>query len=432
MSTTRRRALLACAVAAVLVTLAALAVLPRGAGSAQPRYFFGTLRTDPGKARLEHRNGIGVAHLTIRWEQFEPGPGRYDTRYIDHIRHDLQTLHKAGARVEAGVGINHPPQWLDRRFSDAAFTDEHGDRYTDTANVVFSQKIRDAVRRYIKALDSKVGLDNFWSIRVGVNDHGEFTYPPPVPTDGRPGSDYWAYDRYAQSASPSPGRARSVPLNPFPGWRPGERQYRGASFTRAQAARWYAWYLAALADAVNWQQDTYRSLGYGGLLKVLVPGAGYYPGDYAAAVREYFDGPRVGGLIGRGVGYFKTIEQIRPGKDVQIVTTSLVNGTGAPRANGCRPTDAAVRLDSSSDVRVRRWSSARWVTAIARREGFAVAGESAGPQVYPYYPGVMRDAARQVRTCGLKGLMWAFDGNLYDGTPGSSLQDYAEMIRHLT
>jgi hypothetical protein len=36
-----------------------------------------------------------------------------------------------------------------------------------------------------------------------------------------------------------------------------------------------------------------------------------------------------------------------------------------------------------------------------------------------------------VRSCHLQGLMWAFDDNLYDGTPGSSLDDYAAMIRRL-
>jgi hypothetical protein len=40
----------------------------------------------------------------------------------------------------------------------------------------------------------------------------------------------------------------------------------------------------------------------------------------------------------------------------------------------------------------------------------------------------MSAAARQMHTCGLQGLMWAFDSNLYDGTPGSSLADYSAVI----
>ncbi|CAM5236499.1 beta-galactosidase [Streptomyces tanashiensis] len=38
-------------------------------------------------------------------------------------------------------------------------------------------------------------------------------------------------------------------------------------------------------------------------------------------------------------------------------------------------------------------------------------------------------AYRQMASCGLEGMMWAFDRQLYDGTPGSSLADYAETIR---
>ncbi|MFE9773612.1 beta-galactosidase [Streptomyces sp. NPDC005931] len=425
-----QRGLIGGLLTAVLVAVLTLVMAPQNSGSHRTPYFFGTLRTDPDKAREEHDRGIGVAHVTIRWEQFEPSPGEYDTDYIGEIEDDLRTLHQAGARIELGVGLNHPPPWLYERYPEAAFTNEHGDRYEDTSNIVFNQRIRDEVRRYIQALEEKVGLGKFWAIRVGVNDKGEFALPPPVPDDGRPGNDYWAYDATAQETS-HPDRARTLPPNPYPGWRPGERQYKGEPFTREQAARWYQWYLGTLPDAVNWQVDTYRSIGFQGLLKVLVPGAGYYPGDYAAALRQYFAGPYVNGLIGRAVAYFWTIEQIRLRKGVQIVATSLVNGSGTPPDNSCRATDTATDLDTPPDTAVRRWSSVRWVTSIARRAGFTVSGESAGPHVRPYYPGVMDDAARQVRSCRLKGLMWAFDDNLYDGTPGSSLHDYARTIDRL-
>jgi hypothetical protein len=436
MRTPRRRHLLAGLALAVLAggTVIAMPSTGHQEGHRQdrPTYYFGTLRTDPDKARVEHHHGIDVAHLTIRWEQFEPEDGHYDEAYVDRVRDDLRTLREAGARVEVGIGIHHAPEWVYEQYPDAAFTDEHGDRYEESANIVFSQDIRNEVRSYIKALDEKIGLDEFWAVRVGTNETGEFTYPPEVPDDDRPGPDYWAYDSNAQQDAPADGRADGVPPNPYPGWRPGQREYHGEHFTREQAARWYDWYLDALADAVNWQQRTYRSLGYDGLLKVLVPGQGYYPSDYTEAVDEYFAGPDVSELIGLGAGFYRTIGRIRHGKGVEIVATSLVNGTGEPPANPCRPAaDAAVDLDAADDSRVRGWSSVRWVTAIARREGFAVSGESAGPHVHPYYSGVMDDAAAQVRSCHLQGLMWAFDDNLYDGTPGSSLDDYAAMIRRL-
>jgi hypothetical protein len=113
---------------------------------------------------------------------------------------------------------------------------------------------------------------------------------------------------------------------------------------------------------------------------------------------------------------------------VEIVMTSLVDGTGRPRNNGCIPADSRVDVMAPPSA-VAVWSSVRWVSRVARHHGFSLlGGESAGPQVSPYYPGVMDDAARQMRDCGLRDLMWAFDSTLYDGTPGSSLADYSAMI----
>ena len=195
-------------------------------------------------------------------------------------------------------------------------------------------------------------------------------------------------------------------------------------------SRWYDWYLAALADAVNWQIQTYRAHGYRGLLKVLIPGGGYYPDDLHEGIHAYFGDAGADRLLGRGVGFFKTLDQIKPRDSVQIVTTALVDGTGKPANNPCAPADAEV--DIWTNMAVRDWSSTRWVSHIARRAGFAIAGESAGPQVAGYFPGVIDVALQQTTSCGLRNMMWAFDGELYDGTPGSSLKDYADAIARAT
>jgi hypothetical protein len=241
-------------VTAIAVVL--IALMPCG-DEKQP-YLFGTLQTDPAKARLEHDKGIEVAHLSIRWDLFEPTKGAFDPGYAASVRTTLRAFKKAGSLVEVGLGLNHPPGWLYERHPDAAFVNQHGVRSTVAPNLVFSQATRAEAAAYIEQVAQAIGLADFWAVRIGVNDNGEFSYPSPVS-----GDDFWAYDTNAQSGS---GRPSSVAATPFPGWRPGERTYRGEPFTPHDVSRWYDWYHSALTDAVNWQIRTYRALGYQGLL----------------------------------------------------------------------------------------------------------------------------------------------------------------------
>jgi hypothetical protein len=401
-----------------------VALHPRGG------YYFGTLVTDPSKARLEHGKGVRVAYLGLRWSDYEPTEGVYNVRYVARVKAVLRKLRRAGSLVEVGVGLNHPPAWLFQHHPDAAYVDQYGRRYTTTANIVFSRAARRAAQKYILRVKHDIGLRGFWAIRVGVDSNGEFMYPS-ADADRHHANSYWAFDVNAQAPTPDRGRARMVPVNPFPGWRPGDRTYRGQVFTVGDVRRWYDWYLAALAAAVNWQIRDYRALGYKGYLDVLIPGAGYYPSTYLNATAAYLDGATVPKLTASGAGFFKTIPAIKKRAKVVIVSTSLVDGSGTPPNNGCAPSDSKVDiLARSPRPEIYDWSSVRWISDIARHSGFSLlSGESAGPEVAPYYPGVMRVAAKQMATCGLQGLMWAFDLNLYDGTPGSSLQDYAAVIR---
>jgi hypothetical protein len=410
----------------VAATLIGASVGPRQ----KPRYYFGTLQTNPSKARLEHRRGIQVANLGLRWDRYEPSQHVFSRRYVRWIRRELRRLQRAGALVELGLGINHPPAWLFRHYPQAAYVNQYGRRYTGTANIVFSEAARREVQTYVSRVQRDIGLQNFWAIRVGVNADGEFIYPA-ADADGIQDNSYWAFDENAQASPSDPGRPPTVPPNPFPGWRPGYRTYHGRLFTVREVSQWYDWYLAALSDAINWQCHYYRAVGYRGYLMVLIPGAGLFPNAYRAAVAHYLDGAIAPRLMGIGAGFFKTIALITDRANVQIVSTSLVDNSGRPRNNGCAAADGSVDiLADRPDPAMYNWSSVRWIADIARRDGFTLLnGESAGPQVAPYYPGVMDDAARQMASCGLKGLMWAFDSSLYDATPGSSLRDYATVIR---
>lgn len=423
--TARRRARLLLplgVLAAVLaVVLTALLVPPR---DGPPQVLFGTLQTDPGRARAEHRHGVRVAHLQVHWDRFEPADGVYDRGYADEVAAELREFRAAGARVEVSLGLQHPPDWVFEKHASAAFADQYGNRSAEVPNLVFSRALREEAARYAARVAEELGPDAFWAVRVGVSETGEFTYPGSP--EGAEGASYWAFDDAAQGRSA--GLPAGVRATPLPGWRPGDAAYRGVPVTSAQVATWDDWYLASLADAVNWQVRLYRSLGFDGVVKVLVPGSGYYPADRAAAVRSRLDGSVAPALLARGAGFFRTVGLVRKDGEVHIVPTSVVDGTGEPRNNGCAPDDARIDVQAPPSAVPRTWSSVRWVTAIAAREGFPVSGESAGPHVAPYHPGVMEEAARQTRSCRLEGLMWAFDENLYDGTPGSSLREYAHMI----
>ncbi|MCT4354019.1 beta-galactosidase [Streptomyces sp. Je 1-79] len=418
-------------ITAVLLVLATVGFLRRdeAVGAASEAYWFGTLQTESEEARAEYKNGLRVAHLQIDWDRFEPEQDVFDEAYVDEIKDRIESFHDAGLRIEAGLGLHHPPDWLAKAYPWAVYVNQFGEHSAWTPNIVFSHSVRFEAEQYLTEVKHRIGLEDFWALRIGVNESGEFSYPTPVSQEREQG-EYWAFDDNAQSTSPDTDRPVSVAQNPYPGWRPGDRTYRGEAFTEQQARAWYDWYLASLADAVNWQIGVYTALGHTGQLKVLIPGTGHLPADQQAAVAARLGATDSARLVGRGVAFFETIGMIQHQSNVVLVSTALVDGTGKPRDNECRPGDAAVDVRAPDERTVRDWSSTRWVTAVARAEGFdRLSGESAGPQVAAYHPGVMDTAARQMASCGLEGLMWAFDQNLYDGTPGSSLADYAAMIR---
>ncbi|MFF5979784.1 beta-galactosidase [Streptomyces olindensis] len=391
-------------------------------------YYFGTLQSLPDKARTERSMGLQVAEMQISWDEYEIREGEYSARYLEGVKRELSRFQKAGLLVEVNLGLNRAPDWLYETYPEAAYMNQHGERIAETPNMVFSQTVREKAQRYVDRLDQVIGLENFWAVRVVVSASGEFTYPTGGPDRASGNTYYWAYDRNAQSRTPA-GRPPSVAANPYPGWKPGQRSYQGKAFTEAQVRRWHDWYLRALSDVVNWQIRHYKSLGYNGFLKVLVPGTGYYPRRFERAVDQHLRATADSRLVALGAGFYNTLGYIRDRRNVQIVPTSLVDGTGKPKNNGCSSDDHRVNVLAPSPQVQADWSSMRWISRIARRYGFTqLNGESAGIHVSPYYPGVMADAAHQMKSCGLRGLMWAFGKNLYDGTPGSSLADYATVI----
>lgn len=328
----RHRVLL---VLAAVVALCAPWAAPAPTPAPTAARYFGTLQTDPARAVQEHRSGLGVAELELRWDSYEPREGVHDPQYVESVRARIRTLRSAGLRIEASLGLNHPPAWLASVYPATAFVDQYGDRYTGAPNLVFSPTAREKARHYVDMVSRDLGLGQFWAIRVGVDADGEFSYPPTA-GDGSHTNAYWAFDPGAQAPAGDGARPAGVPANPFPGWRPGEAAHDGRPFTAQDADTWARWYLAALAGAVNWQIDLYGARHFRGHLDVLVPGTGIRPWEYRAAVDRLLDGTVEPRWMGLGVAFQRTVPLVRPGPGCGSSPPPSSTAPALPRTTAAR------------------------------------------------------------------------------------------------
>jgi hypothetical protein len=351
-------------------------------------FYFGTLLTDASRADQEAAAGVGVVHLEIGWDVYEPANNAFNAGYANQIRGKLETFRAAGLRVVLGVGLQYPPAWVRNN----PVTRVHQD----------------------------LGLNNFHAVRIGSGGYVETFYPDEF--DGTHGNSYWAYDQAAQTGADLPP---SIPVNPFPGWQPGQTTYNSQPFTTAQVGQWYDWYVSALADGVNWQIARYKALGFTGYIHLLMPGQGVRPNDYDLAITNYLNGAGNGNrTMGRGAVWNKIIDKLTDRQNVVAYVSSMADGSGWN--DHCQPGDASVPLN---DPRIYLWSATRWVSYNADRYGMLKNGENpARGHGSGYGVGMMQTTAAQMASCGLMGIMWAHDANLYDGTSGVTLQNYADLI----
>ena len=107
-----------------------------------------------------------------------------------------------------------------------------------------------------------------------------------------------------------------------------------------------------------------------------------------------------------------------------LYISSVVDGSS--NNDLCQSGDTAVAL---TDPVVNSWSATRWISYLADRSGLPKNGENPGRvDIRRYGKAMMDTSARQMRACGFQGFMWAHDSNLYDGTSGVTLSDYAAVI----
>lgn len=383
-----------------------------------PSYTFGTLLSDGKNATQLYASGVRVVHLELGWDAYEPAEGAFDANYAASAAQKLKTFRAAGLQVVLGVGLQYPPSWV-YNYPNSRYVDQQG-QAAGPVNLTFNAALRQRAAAYVARVNQDLGLNNFVAVRVGSGGLIEAMYPSADAGGGT--NSYWAFDANAQGGA---GRPATIAANPYPGWHPGQTGYRGQPFTVAQVQRWYEWYLGAMVDGINWQLGLYRQLGFAGEQQVLLPGLGSRPDEYSAAIANYLGG---GGdsnhTMGRAAVWHKVIAGLTTRDRVVIYISSLADGSGGD--DGCASTDQAV---GEGDQQINSWSATRWISYNADRYGFAKNGENPGRvDTNAYGPKMLQAAIRQMRSCGLQGLMWAHETNLYDTNSGVTVAAYAAAI----
>jgi hypothetical protein len=305
--------------------------------------------------------------------------------------------------------VHYTPEWV-CGLPGATFRDQFGTTTCQPPNMVFSETVRARIKRAIEHVATDFGAENFWAVRVQNGAmQGEIGYPP------ADGNRFWAYD---DNASGGPDLPRTIPPRPHPDWVPGD-----VSTTPAQVREWFNWYMAALADAQDFQIAEYRRRGFTGPFWLIMPGSCCHVNE----VERYLDGHLgdANQFIGQGSARWYMVRALKEKANVGVYTSSLAEAGGAH--DSCQPGDASL---SERDPVVDGFGAGRWIGFIAQKFGLLAAGENPGPAQsngYGYGTGMMEAAARIAHSCGYAAMYWAHEDDLYSG---GLLSHYESVIDH--
>jgi hypothetical protein len=384
-----------------------------------PPYYFGTLDTLESHAQQESNAGIKLAVVEICWADYEPTDGQFDAAYAAEFKQNVQTFLNAGMKVTLALGMHCHPNWL-FNYPDSRFIDNNGNQ-SNAADLVFNQKLRDKAAQYFDRINSDIGLQNVWAIRLQAGDNAEMLYP-----DEGSKSSWWAYNKNAQNG---PNMPASMPRNPLPGWKPGDR-----SVSTQQVGQWLDWYIQALDDSAAWQIKKFDSIGFKGNYLFETPGSGARDSQYQHDITSYLAGGDTEASVGAA---WDKVYKFMPNKNKRLIVypTGIADTSGANGDDSCLTGDRSVLV---TDPATDNWSATRWVSRIADEYGLIKMGENPGYDAPPEYNGHYTDfsangelagAKNFLQTCHFAGMYWAHDEKIWDNTMPFSR--YTGMISEL-
>jgi hypothetical protein len=417
------------------------------AGAAPP-LAFGVLGASCEASRVaaERQAGIATVELPVAWDKFEPQSDTYSPSYIDQLRAKIDVCHQAGLEIVLSPGLQYPPDWV-RSLPGGTYLGQtgHAPKHGEI-DVVFSQAVRQAVASYYQHLGTDIGFGSIAAIRLGTDSTGEFGYPGPNAAGGS--HEFWAFSPAAQNGT---GLATGLAPSPMPGWVPGQTQFNGHPVTVADASKWFDWYTNSLVNAVTFQLDQLRGLGFGGRFELPIAGRGVLPQDLHSALQGRLDGRAdPDGAIERGLNYpaqftrFAQLDAQLRAKNrlqrIEIDFTGLDDDTAVQARTRTPPQDRCHAGDTTNLLArpgTDTWSAQRWTIANAQRVNLAVIGENPGPPDAPNTGGSRRSdtsaqqlthAVSYARGCGLNRFLWAFEDELFTDGSGVDLNQYAQQI----
>jgi hypothetical protein len=396
---------------------------------------FGVLNSscEPGRLAQLREAGVTVVEVALAWDRYQPREGSTDRSYADGSRSRIEACRDAGMDVVLSPGLQYAPSWV-RSLPGGTFTGSAGGR-PDGVDLVFSAAVRDAAADYLNRLAADIELEGVTAIRVGTTTTGELGYPGPDAA-GHAG-EYWAFGAAPQDGD---GLADGMTTSPLPGWRPGEATWNGEPVTTEQVDAWFTWYTRSAVDALAWQIDTLRDLGFTGRVHLPVAGRGARRADRADAVANRLDGPsNPDGALERGLNYPAQFAVLAARDDA---SSTDIDFTGLDDVSAVRARDTAACLPGDTDGLTDRtdladWSGQRFTSAAARAVRLGLVGENPGDPGAPFTGGAddsdpvadqLRLAPDYAAGCGMTTFLFAFEDDLFDGSSGVDVDDYADRI----
>lgn len=432
-------------------------------------YEFGACNTTidtnvPNRPATDYQAGMRLAYFDTPWRVYHTALNTFDAAWATDYAGKLNTAEAAGFRLMLGPALHYGPLWV-RNLADGGYQNQFvnaatGANYVSRqtyestslsglCNLAFSEAVRAQVRVFFAKLVETFGpVSRFWGVRLNGGGYFEWQYPNPSETNADNGTAYtnsfWAYNASAQSGGSN--RPTTVAACPMPGWKPGDATWSAQSVTVAMTTAWYAWYLDALADSLNFQIDWWRNVaGYTGYL--LVPGGG--TGAKPTYLQDALNNRLSHGtdtVTGAGLAHHLIWPRIANKAGVLSYNSVLcdhpeLDGSAGGNTPLAQAGDAALDPAASGNwTTFDGWSGTRWFTYVADRSGIEKHGENPGfpdmnrpgfsvPGASPASTNwtdanhLLKDCVAAVQQDSMRGMFWAHEHDLYRDFFGNTSPD---------